>query len=97
MREETNPNPVRHRIGSARTIQTAVLVCEYLRERCALECGINPDAISYVFTNATEANGWWSADIIVTTYSSGIPNLENSHVLVNTCRAFVAGRGEVWA
>lgn len=92
----TEPRQVRHLIGSTRTIQTAVLVCEYLRKRCALECKINPDSISYVFKDPTPDNGWWSADIVVTTYSFDSPSLDASHILVNTCRAFVAGRGEIW-
>ncbi len=92
-------DPVKHRhiIGCCRSIPTAVLVCEYLRERCAIRCKINPDSIAYVFKEPTEANGWWLADIVVNSYSLDVPNLESSGILVDACRAFVAGRGEVWA
>lgn len=87
---------VRHKIGSTRTIQTAVLVTEYLRQRCSVECSIHPDAISYVFTDATDKNGFWTADIIVTSHALTEPSMEACSILVNTCRAFVAGRGEIW-
>lgn len=83
----------RHKIGSARTIQTAVLVCEYLKKACALQCKITPDSIRYVFEDPTPENGWWSADIIVT--ASDLSE-DATHLLVAICRAFVAGRGEIW-
>jgi hypothetical protein len=85
---------VRHKIGSARTIQTAVLVCEYLR--CALgqpQSEVHPDQIRYHFYDPTDENGFWTADIIV---EANQLSLEDSHRFVDICRAFVAGRGEIW-
>ncbi len=84
---------IRHKIGGARTIQTAVLVCEYLRSR--LIGKIHPDCIHYAFHEPTAANGNWSADIIVDATETDM-TLEVSHEFCETCRAFVAGRGEVW-
>jgi hypothetical protein len=77
-----------HKIGCTRSIQSAVLVCEYLRERTQF-------AISYAFTEPTDRNGWWSADILITTY--GKYNDAELSKAVEVCRAFVAGRGEIWA
>lgn len=87
----------RHKIGSTRTIQTAVLACEYLKKQCSTECKIHAGSITYVFIDPTPENGWWSADIIVTSNSPDVPGLKESSILVDTLRAFVAGRGEVWA
>lgn len=89
----------RHKIGCARTIQTAILVCEYLRATCASPLSsIHGDRIRYWFTDPTPSNGFWSADIIVETYS-GEDALKVDKTLsemVTVCRAFVAGRGEIW-
>lgn len=89
----------RHKIGGTRTIQTAVLVCEYLRARCCYPHSvINGAQLSYFFHDPTEKNGFWSADIIVTTYNTEFDvKVEKAiSVMVDTCRAFVAGAGEVW-
>lgn len=87
--------PTNHIIGHARTIQTAVLACEYLRARHRSTRGIHPDMISYRFKEPTEQNGFWSADIMVVMYSE-LP-LDMAGRLVDECRAFIAGRGEIWA
>lgn len=92
---DNEPKEVNHIIGCARTIQTAVLVVEYLRTR-SISCGIHGDMIRYAFKEPTAQNGNWSADIIVKTHSISIPDLKQSHELVEICRAFVAGRGEIW-
>lgn len=85
------PKKLVHKIGSTRSIQSAVLVCEYLRERVQF----SREAISYHFTDPTDRNGWWSADILVATYGK-YDDAEVSKA-VEICRAFVAGRGEIWA
>ena len=84
--------PIRHKIGSTRSIQTAVLVCEYLKKRCAISCNIPGDSVSFYCTDPTERNGFWTCDIIVTLWKPLA--MSASTDLVNTCRAFVAGRGE---
>lgn len=84
-------------IGAARTIQTAVLVVEYLKDHLAdPHTHIRRDQIVYRFKEPTSQNGFWSADIIVETHNDEL-DLEDSALFVNICRAFVAGRGEVWA
>jgi hypothetical protein len=48
---------VRHKIGCTRTIQTAVLVCAYLKDRYAApQSQIHRDSIRYVFTEPTNRN-----------------------------------------
>lgn len=85
---------IRHKIGSARTIQTAVLVCEYLRRALGRpHSDVRPEQIRYHFYDPTNENGFWTADIIVEAEQL---SLEDSSRFVNICRAFVAGRGEVW-
>ena len=84
---------INHIIGQARTIQTAVLVVEYLKKRIPFGCKIHADQIRYRFTNPTPDNGYWSADIIVENHSFGFDGDE----LIGICHAFVAGRGEIWA
>ena len=79
-----------HKIGCTRSIQSAVLVCEYLRQQTSFP----KDLIAYHFTDPTDQNGWWSADILVTTYGK-YDDAEMTR-LVEQCRAFVAGRGEIW-
>ena len=80
------------KIGCTRTVQTAVLVCAYLRARHAW---LPSDAIYYHFTEATDKNGHWLADILVKEYPA-IKAIEITD-LIHECRAFAAGRGEVWA
>lgn len=81
-------------IGAARTIQTAVLAVEYLRARCCQpHSDVHESRVQYRFKEPTESNGWWSADI----YVDGELGLADSSLFVSICRAFVAGRGEVWA
>lgn len=89
-----------HIVGSARTIGTAVLVVEYLRAKLAdPQTTIRQDQISYRFKNPTETNGYWSADIGITTFNEieaySLP-FELGTKFVDACRAFVAGRGEGW-
>lgn len=87
----------RHKIGSARTIRTAVLVVAYLQSRCAQpHSEILAQSIHYSFTEPTEKNGFWSADIIVDSYDS-LRDDKAISKMVDTCRAFVAGAGEIWA
>lgn len=83
-------------IGSARTIQTAVLVCEYLKVYCAdPHSEIRKDQIEYRFKTATDANGYWYADILVVTWKPFTdPTCKR---FIDVCRAFIAGRGEIWA
>lgn len=84
-----------HIIGHARTIQTAVLVIEYLAGRTP---EIHRDRIQYRFTDPTPSNGFWSAEIYVTLYGDESVKLDREiSRMVETCRAFVAGAGEVWA
>ncbi len=80
-------------IGSARTLRTAVMVCEYLKKRFP---AIPEGTIKYRFTNSTSDNGWWSADIIVETFKNDL-DFKLSGEMVEVCRAFVAGAGEIWA
>ncbi len=86
---------LRHKIGDARTIKTAVLVCEFLKSRhCHPHSGVPRDAVHYAFIDPTPENGYWSADIVV-----DMPidwNMKESECFVDTCRAFVAGAGEIW-
>jgi len=87
--------PLVHKIGSTRSIQSAVLVCEYLRAHCAVPHSfVHPSAIYYHFTEPTDRNGWWSADILVRANRGA--DMKALDVMVDICRAFVAGRGEIW-
>lgn len=85
---------INHVIGHARTIATTLLAVEYLRAHMWKD--IHGDQISFRFKDPTAQNGFWSSDIIVVTYSIAIPDLETSNKMVSMCRAFVAGRGEIW-
>jgi hypothetical protein len=87
--------PVCHIIGTARTIQTAVLAVAYLRERIPWNVTIDPGQIRYRFTDPTPKNGWWSAEILIETGSLTLDPAADA--LIDICRAFVAGRGEIWA
>lgn len=81
-------------VGSARCIQTAVLVTEYMRKRiCVPHSEVIPDRVHYRLKEFTECSGWWAAEI----YVHGELSLDESKLFVDTCRAFVAGRGELWA
>jgi hypothetical protein len=92
--ESPIPN-VSHIIGCARTIQTAVLVVAYLQARLGQpQTSVQRDRISYRFKEPTAENGWWVADIIVKYEPL---SLKESSQFVDLCRAFVAGRGEIWA
>lgn len=87
-----------HKIGGTRTIQTAVLVCEYLRRTCCNPLSsIKPDWVRYSFHDPSPDNGFWSADILVDVYGEYDPEKDKAttHMVV-VCRAFVAGRGEIW-
>lgn len=89
---------VNHIVGSTRTIQTAVLVCAYLKDRLAEpHSDVHPDRIRYRMQTPSADNGFWSADIIVETGDAVDFDLETSNRFVDTCRAFVVGRGEIWA
>lgn len=84
----------RHKIGSARTLRTTILVCEYLRDKCAHpHSEVHPSSIRYHFTDPTPQNGFWSSDIIV---EHDKLSEKTSRELVTICRAFVAGAGEIW-
>lgn len=87
------PEQFNHIIGSTRTIRSAVMVCAYLSLRYP---EIPPHRISYRFKEANEKNGFWLADIVVVTYGSQLEG-KLAHELVEVCRAFTAGAGEVWA
>jgi hypothetical protein len=94
---ETGDKKLVHKIGCTRSIQTAVLVVQYLKERHARpHSEIGAESIRYCFTEPTDRNGWWSADIVVDSYDS-LRDDQALSEMVNTCRAFVAGRGEIWA
>lgn len=81
-------------VGCARTIRTTIMVTEYLRQRLGQpHTDVHPAQITYRFKESTEANGWWIADIGV---KGRELNLQESKLFVDTCRAFVAGAGEVW-
>lgn len=67
-----------------------------LRQRHAAPHGsIHPSTIEYRFKEPTAANGNWSADIMVVAYD--YPDDKDMTRIVDACRAFVAGRGEIWA
>lgn len=85
---------MRHKIGGARTIQTTILVCQYLRDKLASpHSEVHPDMIRYHFTEPTQGNGFWTSDIIVE--HANLTNKTASE-FVSVCRAFVAGAGEIW-
>jgi hypothetical protein len=90
----SEPKKISHIIGNARTIQPAVLVCEYLRKRVITKA-FPKEAIVYRFRQPTAENGYWSAYIVVEDAGDLPPEVISE--LCETCRAFVAGRGEVWA
>lgn len=91
---EQTGKPTRHKIGSARTIQTAVLVVAYLSSG---HPRFGDGRTRYIFTDPTSGNGWWSADIIVDTWGEYDPTLDKElSQMVHECRAFAAGRGEIW-
>lgn len=77
----------RHLIGCAQTVRTAVAVTAYLELLT-----VNKYRISYEFKHPEASNGFWSADIVV----DGPLDMAESARLVEVCRAFVAGAGEVW-
>lgn len=88
-----------HIIGHTRTIRTAVLVVEYLRTRKADPHSlVHKDSIRYRFKDPTKENGFWSADIFVVTFNDKYDsNLEAAiNSMIEPCRAFVAGAGEIW-
>jgi hypothetical protein len=89
--------PVRHKIGSTRTVPTAILVTAYLEKRHSVNFG--DGRVHYVFTDPTPDNGFWSADIIADTWGEEFDAKLDQEMseMVNECRAFVAGRGEVWS
>lgn len=91
---------IRSIIGHTRTIRTAVLVCEFLRTcHCKPHSAVLPHAIGYEFTDPTPANGQWSAIIFVhgnLDFVSGKVDVGFTNYLVDVCRAFVAGAGEIW-
>lgn len=98
MSESATPQKSVRKIGCTRSIQTAVLVCEYLKEFCAHpHSPIGREAIRYAFTGPTDRNGGWSADILVEVYGEYDPKKDiTTNEMVPICRAFVAGRGEIW-
>ncbi len=85
-----NEQEVNHIIGCTRTIQTAVLVVAYLKTRWPNIKG----RFEYRVKDPTPSNGYWSSDILVVKYGLG---LEHESEIIGACRAFVAGRGEIWA
>ena len=85
---------IRHKIGSARTIKTAVLVCQYLNDKCCFpHSEVNKDRVIYEFKDPSPQNGFWPADIFI---DQEIVSLADSTRFVRECRAFVAGAGEIW-
>lgn len=89
---EPTSRTMRHKIGCARTVRTAVMVCAYLNQR---NRHLSSDRFRYVFTEAVGLNGFWLADIICDTY--GDEDFDKLFpCAVQECRAFVAGAGEVW-
>ena len=94
MSEQDDNKPIRHKIGGTRTIQTAVLVCEFLLERFS---EFPRGTVHYHFLDPTPQNGFWSADIIVDLYGAYDAKKDKRlSEMVEVCRAFVAGRGEIW-
>jgi hypothetical protein len=84
---------IRHIVGATRTIKTAVLVCEYLRDKCcAPHSKVHRDLVKYEFKEPCPENGYWSATILI----DGNMEYPESERFVETCRAFVAGAGEIW-
>ena len=85
---------VRHIIGHARTIPTAVLLTAYLKQRYL---GLRGE-FKYEFTRPEPENGWWSATILFVPAVEPSKFMDNQiHDMVVECRAFAAGRGEIWA
>lgn len=77
-------------IGNTKTIHTAILVVEYLKKRLG-----NPhsDIAKENITYREIPNGEpWKFEIGVIVEM----NLKDSNAFVDNCRAFVAGRGEIW-
>lgn len=71
------------------------MVVEYLGAALGKpHTSIHPDRIRYQFTQPTEHNGFWLADIIVDAPYAW--DEQESAKFVNYCRAFVAGAGEIW-
>lgn len=91
---------IRSIIGHTRTIRTAILVCEWLGSHlCNPHSAVHPDALRYEFVDPVPANGQWSATIYVEgdlDRASGEIDLALTSRFVETCRAFVAGAGEIW-
>lgn len=84
---------IRHIVGVTRTIKTAVLVCEYLKDKCcAPHSKVPRDLVIYEFKDPCLENGFWSARILI----DGNLEYAESARFVETCRAFVAGSGEIW-
>ncbi len=94
MNEPTTVKHIRHKIGSTRTIRTAVLVCQYLEDKCcAPHSEVHKDRVIYEFKDPSQQNGFWTADILI---DQNLVTLETSTMFVRECRAFVAGAGEIW-
>lgn len=88
---------VNHIIGSTRTLATAILVVEWLREHAPLKSKVHKDLIRYrPRGEVSEASGWWFCDIIIVSNTTWEPPMEVSGEYVRLCMAFVAGRGEIW-
>lgn len=77
-------------VGHTRTIHTAVLVVEYLRDSLAGMLRVDRGRFRYRVYD-TPKDGWVAEIRVV-----GRLGLRESHEIVETCRAFVAGRGEIW-
>jgi len=89
--------PTHHIIGHARTIKTTLLCVEYLRQRHGYpQSDLRGDLINFRFYDPTGGNGYWSSDIFVDVYEGQEFGEELCSAMINSCRAFVAGAGEVW-
>lgn len=79
-------------IGYTRKIQTAILVCEFLRDKfCQPHSIVARDLVKYEIAVAEppNKNGQWI-------YVDGDLDQQLTTRFVEICCAFVAGAGEVW-
>lgn len=84
---------IRNIVGCTRTLRTAVTVCRYLQDTCcAPHSKVPRDLVKYEFKDPTPENGYWSATILI----DGEMEYADATLFVQTCRAFVAGAGEIW-
>jgi len=92
MAEPQEPKQINHIIGCARKQRTAVLVVDYLKKRFPDHC----DFLEYQdgHSLAEDLHEWQIIRI-----SDSIASIQDESLLIEVCRALVAGCGDydVWA